>query len=94
MPWENRLAGIKHGCLEVIKIGLGDNHEICWLGNGSALHVVELKKHHDHHLVMKQQLDWLTSWHQDVQLVDCIGGHQDESTIEFIDTLGSEGQID
>jgi hypothetical protein len=94
VPWDNRLAGIKHGCLEAIKIGLGDTCEICWLGNGSALHVVELKKCHDHHLVVKWQLDWLTSWCWDIQLVNCIGSHQDKSTIEFADALSSESQID
>jgi hypothetical protein len=60
VPWNNWLAGIKHGCLEAIKISLvGDNHEVCWLGDGSTLHVVELEKCRDHHLVVKWQQKWL-----------------------------------
>ena len=82
------LAGIKHGHSEVIKIGLGDTCEIGWLGNGSALHMIELEKCCDHHLVVKWQLDWLTSQHQVVQSINCLSSHQDESTIEFADSLG------
>jgi hypothetical protein len=76
VPWYNWLTGIKHGHSEVIKISLGDTCEIGRLGNGSALHVIELEKGCDHHLVVKQQLDWLSSWHWDVQSIDCFGSHQ------------------
>jgi hypothetical protein len=88
------LAGIKHGCSEAIEIGLGDTREVCWLGDGSTLHVVELEKCCDHHLVVKWQQKWLARWHQDVQLVNCIGSHQDKSTIEFSDALCYESNID
>jgi hypothetical protein len=33
-------------------------------------------------------------WHQDIQLVNCISSHPDESTIKFADALGSESNID
>jgi hypothetical protein len=64
VPWDNWLAGIKHGCPEAIKIGLGDTREVCWLGDGSTLHVVELEECRDHHLVVKWQQNlysWLTA---------------------------------
>jgi hypothetical protein len=77
VPWYNWLTGIKHGHSEEIKVGLGDTCEIGRLGNGSALHMIELEKCCDHHLVVKQQLDWLSSWHQDVQSIDCLGSHQE-----------------
>jgi hypothetical protein len=63
VPWDNRLAGIKHGHPEAIKIGLGDTREVCWLGDGSTLHVVELEECRDHHLVVKWQQNLLASWH-------------------------------
>jgi hypothetical protein len=55
VPWDNRLAWVKHGGPEAIKIGLGDTREICRLGDGSTLHVVELEECHDHHLVVEWQ---------------------------------------
>jgi hypothetical protein len=94
VPWDNRLAWVKHGGPEAIEISLGDTREICRLGDGSALHVVELEECRDHHLVVKQQQKLLASWHGDVQLVNCIGSHQNESTIEFSDALGYKGNVD
>jgi hypothetical protein len=94
VPWNNWLAGIKHGCSEAIKISLGDTCEVCWLGDGSTLHVVELEECHDHHLVVKQQQKWLAGWHWDVQLFNCICSHQNESTIEFSDALCYKSNID
>jgi hypothetical protein len=52
---DNRLAWVKHGGPEAIEIGLGDTHEVCWLGDGSTLHVVELEECRDHHLVVEWQ---------------------------------------
>jgi hypothetical protein len=79
--------------LEAIKISLGDTRKVCWLGDGSTLHVVELEECRDHHLVVKWQQKLLASCCGDVQLVNCIGSHQDESTIEFPDALCYEGNI-
>jgi hypothetical protein len=55
VPWDNWLAWVKHGGPEAIEIGLGDTHEVYWLGDGSTLHVVELEEFRDHHLVVERQ---------------------------------------
>jgi hypothetical protein len=66
----------------------------CRLGDGSTLHVVELEECRDHHLVVEWQQDLPAIRRGNVQLVNCIGSHQDESTIEFSDALGYKGNVD